>query len=794
MFLNSNYSAKLSPTMKENWIVQIFKNTKAVSATNTDDTPDLAFCFAAASGSTSAKCNNIDYYPAIINKPNVSYGLNLKSFTTSTGAVSLNIANVDIGGTSLLETLGNKYINGQVNILSQIDDDNTVGNALQIFSGRVSAFSYKNNIIVMSIISNRPFQDVSIPQTRSTGVGSQKFQPVVFGDYTANDTSSFSTSTSVFEVPFLKNAGNLFYMLPNASNTSGSNKLEYYDKNSQRFYVLTNSTTSEATIDGVNTLNVPKEMVRTYNILPDDLQNVAGASNSAYISTTTGTGTITQSGTFTNAYNGNNANGVTYTNTNGLAEDGQTAFVTFRIKIPQQTGKVSALKMSLDGNIQMVYDDTDYEALTGIFVNINKTVSSNAANTTSDVELIGTASTGQNTTGSQNLASLVNDVVVTSLLDDGQMPDDFYLTFNFRKGTSDSAALVTAFNFNLDNITFEITMTNESSGEPIASTTFNAGVDKLYLGNDTSTSTFTGHSATNDTSRNPVAIHRELLKQFLDIDLGSDNLNVYSGYKGVAELRDSTNTGSNRTAEWSARFAMYDQESLESSLKKLQYEGCFFFEFNPQAQQSDQNISSIRYFTIADTPGVSANLSQVDISDYAIGMTPVNDLETNLKVNYEPHPAEKRHLQTATYELEDSSDGASEGNHDVIFDSAKHQLKEISLDYLHGSVSEVTGANGKRNSSWVNFRKSLFGEYKTTMSATIINPEKYGMLQIGDILDFGDTLFGNLGTPFDEISDTFDSLVAMPTRLFSEQWTDKKFIITNLKRSIGKVQVQCRET
>ena len=79
------------------------------------------------------------------------------------------------------------------------------------------------------------------------------------------------------------------------------------------------------------------------------------------------------------------------------------------------------------------------------------------------------------------------------------------------------------------------------------------------------------------------------------------------------------------------------------------------------------------------------------------------------------------------------------------------------------------------------------------MSATIVNPEKYGMLQVGDFLDFGDTLFGNLGTPFSEISDTFDSMIAMPTRLFSEEWTDKKFIITNLKRQIGRVNVQCRE-
>jgi hypothetical protein len=67
------------------------------------------------------------------------------------------------------------------------------------------------------------------------------------------------------------------------------------------------------------------------------------------------------------------------------------------------------------------------------------------------------------------------------------------------------------------------------------------------------------------------------------------------------------------------------------------------------------------------------------------------------------------------------------------------------------------------------------------------------MLQVGDYIDFGEITFEELGSPFNEISDTFDSFVAMPTRLFKEAWSGKKFIITNLKRQVGKVSVQCRE-
>jgi hypothetical protein len=158
-FVNSNYESKLSPTMTENWLVQIFKNNN--SSILTTNTPDLAFSFSATT------YNSINYYPAILNKPSISYSLDLKGFTTKTGNITLNIANIDLDGTTLLELLGNEYINGHVNVLSQIDNDDTANNALQIFSGKVSSFGYRNNTIVMNIISNRPFQNVSIPQGRS---------------------------------------------------------------------------------------------------------------------------------------------------------------------------------------------------------------------------------------------------------------------------------------------------------------------------------------------------------------------------------------------------------------------------------------------------------------------------------------------------------------------------------------------------------------------------------------------------------------------------------------------------
>jgi len=319
--------------------------------------------------------------------------------------------------------------------------------------------------------------------------------------------------------------------------------------------------------------------------------------------------------------------------------------------------------------------------------------------------------------------------------------------------------------------------------EPIAKQESNANISELYIGQDITTGDFNGHTGVNNDLNNPVSIHRQVIKDFVGINSDSgDTDNLDNGYKGVAELRDSTTTSPTST-HWKTRLALYEPTSLEDVMEQLQYEGCFFFQYSPQAQQAStiSGVSTLRYFTIEDSVTANVDLSQNDISDYEIGITPAQDLETNLVVNYNPHPAENKYEDKDTFIA---------STHTTIFGSNDVQKQEINLDLLYDSVDEVTGS---RNSSWINFRESLFGDYKTTVNATLVNPEKYGMLQVGDYIDFGEITFEELGTPFSEISDTFDSFVAMPTRLFKDAWSGKKFIITNLKRQVGKVSVQCRE-
>ena len=767
MFTNSNYSAKLSPTMTENWLVQIYKNTNASVAYT--DTPDLRFSL------SETVYDGDNYYPAILNKPSVSYSLDLKGFTTKTGSVTLNIANIDLDGTTLLELLGNEYINAQVNILSQIDHDGTAANALQIFSGRVSSFGYRGNTIVLSVISNRPFQNVSIPNTKTSGSDSEQYNnryiPLVYGNYTPN--TEFVNGQDVYACPFLKNDGkNFIYIIPES--TTGSDDLEFYDKGMKRFIPLTDTNTSIVTVDGAKTLSVPKEMTRVFKILPDD------------VTATLSTGWSLSAGSLANTYNGVTGDSGTYANSAGF--DGVSRGVVFKLVVPQVTGKITAITLNLSGTYSQDIDGSP-AGVEGAFFNLSNALISGSGgdgfgHLTGDVVLVNSIKTDQTNT------ALPTSTDISGILEDSALPDDLYLSFRFN--AEDDGTFLSA-NVILNNMYVTVTATNDLANEPIASQEFNAGIDKVYLGRDIIAEGFTAYSsvATLTDLDNPVAIHRQLLHSILNVaDSNTDAKIENSGYKAVAELRDSTLTSPTST-HWKTRLQLDEPEALEGIMKQLQYEGCFFFEFSAQsAQTAISGVSPLRYFTIPDSPVAAADLSQIDISQYELGITNTQSLETNIVVNYKKHPAENQYLKEATYELEDAGDSSSAGNHDVIFNNASHQKQEMNLDFLYDAVDDVVGST---NSSWINFRKSLFGEYKTTVSATLVNPEKYGMLQVGDFIDFGEETFGEIGSPFDEISDTFDSFIAMPTRLFKDAWSGKKFIITNLKRTLGKVTIQTRE-
>ena len=760
-FVNTNYEAKLSPTMQENWLVQIFKNNN--TSYETDDTPDLAFSFA---------------------------------------ETTYNIANIDIDGTTLLETLSNLYINAHVNVLSQIDNDSAVNNALQIFSGKISSFGYRNNTIILDVISNRPFQSVSLPQLKTKGKYEGTTIPYILGDYTQSNFNNLSKQISdLYKVPYIRNDNdNLVFLLPNkiANNTSSINNLEFYDKNIQKFIPLSktgfsSTTTSKlldpAHTDGGTTVEVNSQLVKDFQVSPSDLTDHNGNELTMYSSSTLSSSSFTNGANAFDLNSDGTFNDTTFAtvsaaiapaddSTPGTADRGG---VSLFLKFPKPMHKLTNFQLRMRYEVDIVNSNGS----SGFKLYIHSDDLSSEANIADETNAGffkgGTGSTIQTSDVAVNNQTIsLDSTKFDDIFKNNAIQDRLRLTLRlFSDEPSQGQFDDFSCTLKIYSISATYTTTLETTTETIAKQESNANISELYLSEPITTSDFNGHTATNDNLNNPVAIHRQIIKDFVGIDsLATDADNVNNGYKAVADIRDS-----DASPHWKTRLEVYDQTSLESIMNRLQYEGCFFFQYSPQAQQATtiSGASILRYFTIENSVNANVDLSQNDISNYQIAITPAQDLETNLVVNYKPHPAESKYLKQDTFIA---------SNHTTIFGSNDVQKQEINLQMLYDAVDDVVGS---RNSSWINFRKSLFGDYKTIVSASIINPEKYAMLQVGDYIDFGEILFSELGSPFDEISDTFDSFVAMPTRLFNEAWSGKKFIITSLKRKVGQVDVQCRE-
>lgn len=804
-FVNSNYESKLSPTMTENWLVQIFKNNN--SSILTTNTPDLAFSFSATT------YNSINYYPAILNKPSISYSLDLKGFTTKTGNINLNISNIDLDGTTLLELLGNEYINGHVNVLSQIDGDDTANNALQIFSGKVSSFGYRNNTIVLNLISNRPFQNVSLPQAKTTGDFAGFNIPYVLGDYSVSSGSVLSKQLyNLYKVPFVRNDNdNLAFLLPNkiANDTSSIVNMEFYDKNVQRFIPLTkagfaSTTTSKllnpSDTNGGTTVEVNSQIVKDFNVLPNDLTDENFNELSMFSETEFESATFSNGANAFDLESDGTVDDTTFATISGEInpDQGDTnadAGASIFLKFPKPMHKLTGFNITMRYSVDLGNANSGSFSGSGFKLYLHSddlSGSINLADETNAEFFKGSAGSGINNAHTSNVAintqtTSIDATEFADIFKNGQIQDRFRLTFRLFADSTGGGGEVEFDNFTATLKIYSIFATYTTAlttvDEPIAKQESNANISELYIGQDITTGDFNGHTGVNNDLNNPVSIHRQAIKDFVGINSDSgDTDNLDNGYKGVAELRDSTTTSPTST-HWKTRLALYEPTSLEDVMEQLQYEGCFFFQYSPQAQQAStiSGVSTLRYFTIEDSVTANVDLSQNDISDYEIGITPAQDLETNLVVNYNLHPAENKYEDKDTFIA---------STHTTIFGSNDVQKQEINLDLLYDAVEDVVGS---RNSSWINFRKSLFGDYKTTVNATLVNPEKYGMLQVGDYIDFGEITFEELGSPFSEISDTFDSFVAMPTRLFKDAWSGKKFIITNLKRQVGKVSVQCRE-
>jgi hypothetical protein len=96
-----------------------------------------------------------------------------------------------------------------------------------------------------------------------------------------------------------------------------------------------------------------------------------------------------------------------------------------------------------------------------------------------------------------------------------------------------------------------------------------------------------------------------------------------------------------------------------------------------------------------------------------------------MELSYEKHPAENRYMSTST-----KQDATSRANWNI---QAKENIKQIKLDALVDNVD--SDFDDDPNDGFVSYYANIFGDIKSQVSGTIVNPIFCGM-EVGDIVDF----------------------------------------------------------
>ena len=264
-------------------------------------------------------------------------------------------------------------------------------------------------------------------------------------------------------------------------------------------------------------------------------------------------------------------------------------------------------------------------------------------------------------------------------------------------------------------------------------------IEYLYLGADGLTASWDsgaishGHDA-----------HRDLLMRFAGLD--------------STEPTGWSDLNTDRTIDnWKVRSWFLEPQSLKKALDKLAYESGFVAKFSPS--------NELKYIYIKKSSELTAtmNITKDDVDKLLVSTTKLNNLKTKINISNNLHPAvPNRYYKTVT-----STNATTRSKYNL---GEKEGISAINLDMNVGTIP--TTANADCNADFYSYYNNIIGDIKIIVSCDVVNPAKAYKLETGDIVTFTD----------------------MPVEMFGTDFsTSKYYMITETKRSIGKVSIKARE-
>ena len=246
-------------------------------------------------------------------------------------------------------------------------------------------------------------------------------------------------------------------------------------------------------------------------------------------------------------------------------------------------------------------------------------------------------------------------------------------------------------------------------------------------------------------------------------DAHRDLLYRFTGETGTPDNWSALDT--DRTvAGWSIRYWQHEPVSLQEKLEQLQYEFGFVAKYSPSG--------TIKYIHIAGTASNSAyqaadadhTLTKSDTANLQVSTT-LNDIVTTMEISNKLHPAESSRY----YSITTASNSASRTKYNI---DAKENIQNVNLDMNVGTIP--TSAASDYNADFYSYYDNIVGTVRTIISCDVVNPAKGFTMETGDIV-------------------TMSDMGVDPGGYSWTQSGSQYYMITELKRSVGKVSITLRE-
>ena len=562
----AGYSSNLDATVTENYLIRLYNEDGNFIALALNDTT----------------VNSINYDGVLKKAPTIRESLNIQQTDSSLSNVTLEAVNFSFttSGNVTLSSAAqldqellfgeNYYINREVRIYSQLDNDSTEGNLLLLFKGRLKSVSSSNKVVTLDISPLNPLKDLMFP-TAKTEDG--LFSPIVFGDYTKQNTafphnSLFGISANTYPVEVAtETAGNVWAIMPDAGSdaAAGSGILHYNESSLIR----------KGSAFTPSQLMAPFSSAEIRNNSGDSKPYVTAQSGTIYLRGTEADlersiiiETINSSNDFTFSTIYSNSGSLTASDSANAGAGPQQYQKTY---ICEGLGKIEHTPSSLLFTNGLSYNLTltrSGGASTGDFNFVKLTITLHWDDGTTD-DIVHYNETESGLTASFNDTIFPNNVnLLTSTNANGNVPQKITGTLEVNYDApdpGDSGSIALSGTVSVSPLKVSATTKIVTTDTTVQSdTSVKTNVNKLYAAQD-------GHQLSSALVEKPIVAHRYLLETFAPDTFTSGNRgDGYADLKEYFELSGS---------QGDMNYWQHKQEKLEKGLKDLQHFGFFIGRF-----------------------------------------------------------------------------------------------------------------------------------------------------------------------------------------------------------------------